>query len=185
MASSSCWARSWPGLSPPQWAGHPAVGFVAALLIAPLGGWGDRSGCGLADPEARRLRSRGDHRCHHRHPLHHAAIRTDAYGPEARPVEPPFNSRIALPWVEWGENGLACIYPWGFEHDDLQAVRDRRRCGNPCGLLAVPVAHALWPDHAGHPDWTARPRWPSAFPSKGSMPLCSDWAPGSRPLLPS
>ena len=35
------------------------------------------------------------------------------YGPEARPVEPPFNSRIALPWFEWGENGLAFYYPWG------------------------------------------------------------------------
>ena len=28
------------------------------------------------------------------------------YGPEARPVEPPFNHRIALPWFEFGENGL-------------------------------------------------------------------------------
>ncbi|MGR3322294.1 MAG: branched-chain amino acid ABC transporter permease [Pseudooceanicola sp.] len=35
------------------------------------------------------------------------------YGADARPVEPPFNSRIALPWLEWGENGPALYYPWG------------------------------------------------------------------------
>ncbi|MEL6963240.1 MAG: branched-chain amino acid ABC transporter permease [Pseudomonadota bacterium] len=36
-----------------------------------------------------------------------------SYGPEARPVEPPFNSRIALPWFAFGENGLDIYYPWG------------------------------------------------------------------------
>ncbi len=35
------------------------------------------------------------------------------YGPEARPVVPPFNERIALPFVQWGENGLELYYPWG------------------------------------------------------------------------
>ncbi|NIZ08053.1 branched-chain amino acid ABC transporter permease [Pseudooceanicola sp. HF7] len=35
------------------------------------------------------------------------------YGADARPVVAPFNSRIALPWVEWGENGLSLYYPWG------------------------------------------------------------------------
>ncbi|MEM6483108.1 MAG: branched-chain amino acid ABC transporter permease, partial [Pseudomonadota bacterium] len=35
------------------------------------------------------------------------------YGPDARAVEPPFNQRIALPWVEWGEDGFAFYYPWG------------------------------------------------------------------------
>ena len=35
------------------------------------------------------------------------------FGPDARPVEPPFNERIALPWFEFGENGLAFFYPWG------------------------------------------------------------------------
>ncbi|QOL80914.1 branched-chain amino acid ABC transporter permease [Pseudooceanicola spongiae] len=35
------------------------------------------------------------------------------YGPEARPVEPPFNTRIALPWVEWGEGGISLYFPWG------------------------------------------------------------------------
>ncbi|WP_171103187.1 branched-chain amino acid ABC transporter permease [Ruegeria sp. HKCCD7255] len=35
------------------------------------------------------------------------------YGPEARPVEPPFNLRLALPWFEFGENGFQMIWPWG------------------------------------------------------------------------
>ena len=36
-----------------------------------------------------------------------------AFGPDARPVEPPFNRRIALPWLEYGESGLQLIWPWG------------------------------------------------------------------------
>lgn len=36
-----------------------------------------------------------------------------SFGPDARPVEPPFNTRIALPWFEWGENGFEMFYPWG------------------------------------------------------------------------
>jgi len=36
-----------------------------------------------------------------------------SYGPEARPVEAPFNTRIALPWVSF-ENGFEVIWPWGF-----------------------------------------------------------------------
>ena len=35
------------------------------------------------------------------------------FGPDARPVEPPFNTRLALPWFEWGENGFAMFWPWG------------------------------------------------------------------------
>ena len=35
------------------------------------------------------------------------------YGPDARPVTPPFNTRLALPWFEWGENGPALYWPWG------------------------------------------------------------------------
>ena len=35
------------------------------------------------------------------------------YGPEARPVEPPFNTRLALPWFEFGADGLQMIWPWG------------------------------------------------------------------------
>ncbi|RMH45858.1 MAG: branched-chain amino acid ABC transporter permease [Alphaproteobacteria bacterium] len=36
-----------------------------------------------------------------------------AYGPEARPVAAPFDARIALPWPEWGPEGLVLTWPWG------------------------------------------------------------------------
>ena len=35
------------------------------------------------------------------------------YGPDAHPVEPPFNSRLAIPWFEFGENGFQMYWPWG------------------------------------------------------------------------
>ena len=35
------------------------------------------------------------------------------YGPEARPVTPPFNQRLAIPWFEWGEAGVEFYFPWG------------------------------------------------------------------------
>jgi len=35
------------------------------------------------------------------------------FGPEARPVEAPFNKRIALPWFEMGADGFALTWPWG------------------------------------------------------------------------
>ncbi len=35
------------------------------------------------------------------------------YGPEARPVTPPFNQRLAIPWFEWANGGLELYFPWG------------------------------------------------------------------------
>ncbi|WP_324752672.1 branched-chain amino acid ABC transporter permease [Roseovarius sp. Pro17] len=35
------------------------------------------------------------------------------YGPEARPVQPPFNVRLALPWFELKDGALALYWPWG------------------------------------------------------------------------
>jgi branched-chain amino acid transport system permease protein len=35
------------------------------------------------------------------------------YGPDARPVEAPFNTGIALPWPEYGPDGWQMIWPWG------------------------------------------------------------------------
>lgn len=93
--------------------GHPALGFVMALIIAPL-----LVGIGAAiadltvlkrldyDPEATIVATIGL-----LYVLQQAALM--GYGPEARPVEPPFNHRIALPWFEWGEAGFALYYPWG------------------------------------------------------------------------
>ncbi|MCV6592791.1 MAG: branched-chain amino acid ABC transporter permease [Silicimonas sp.] len=94
--------------------GHPAVGFVAALVVAPLiAGVIAAAADWLIlkrveyDPEATIVATIGI-----LYIMQQSALML--YGPEARPVEPPFNSRIALPWVEWGENGLALFYPWGF-----------------------------------------------------------------------
>ena len=93
--------------------GHPAIGFVAALIIAPL-----LVGiiAALADflvlkrvdyePEATIVATIGI-----LYILQQSVLMT--YGPDARPVEAPFNTRLALPWVEWAEGGLAIYWPWG------------------------------------------------------------------------
>ena len=36
-----------------------------------------------------------------------------SFGPEARPVEAPFNKRIALPWPEHTVDGWVLTWPWG------------------------------------------------------------------------
>jgi branched-chain amino acid transport system permease protein len=94
-------------------AGHPAVGFVGALLIAPLvAGVVAMAVDRLVlkqvhyDPEATIVGTIGI-----LYILQQTALMT--YGPEARPVEPPFSHRIALPWFEWTEEGLEMFYPWG------------------------------------------------------------------------
>ena len=94
--------------------GHPAVGFLAALVIAPIIAGAIAAAADWLvlkrvdyDPEATIVATIGI-----LYIMQQSALML--YGPEARPVEPPFNSRIALPWVEWGENGLALFYPWGF-----------------------------------------------------------------------
>lgn len=93
--------------------GHPALGFLGALLIAPL------IAALLAvladiivlkrvnyDPEATIVATIGL-----LYIMQQGALMW--YGPEARAVEPPFNQRIPIPWAEWGENGLEWYYPWG------------------------------------------------------------------------
>ncbi|PSL17194.1 branched-chain amino acid ABC transporter permease [Shimia abyssi] len=35
------------------------------------------------------------------------------YGPEARPVEAPFNTRLALPWFEFSDGRPQMYWPWG------------------------------------------------------------------------
>ena len=94
-------------------AGHPAIGFVAALLLAPLIAGAlamivDRLVLKHVayDPEATIVGTIGV-----LYILQQSALMI--YGPEARPVEPPFSHRIALPWVEWGDAGLSFYYPWG------------------------------------------------------------------------
>ncbi|MEM7507379.1 MAG: branched-chain amino acid ABC transporter permease [Pseudomonadota bacterium] len=93
-----------------QIAGHPALGFAAALIIAPLVVGAIAAAADLSilkrvdyDPEATIVATIGI-----LYILQQVVLMT--YGPEARPVEAPFNTRIALPWLEGGE----IVYPWGF-----------------------------------------------------------------------
>ena len=96
-----------------QFTGNAALGFVAALIVAPLFAGAiavvaDRLVLKRVhyDPEATIVATIGL-----LYIIQQTALMT--YGPEARPVAPPFSSRIALPWFEFGENGLSLYYPWG------------------------------------------------------------------------
>ncbi|MCY3879958.1 MAG: branched-chain amino acid ABC transporter permease [Rhodobacteraceae bacterium] len=94
-------------------AGHPAFGFSAALVTAPLV-------VGLIaiiinrlilvrlnyDPERTIVATIGL-----LYVIQQTALMT--FGPDARPVEPPFNTRIAIPWIGFGDSGFELIWPWG------------------------------------------------------------------------
>jgi len=93
--------------------GHPALGFAVALVVAPvlvglLAAAADMTILKRVeyDPERTIVVTIGL-----LYVIQQLTLMT--YGPEARPVEPPFNTRLALPWVQWGENGLAMYWPWG------------------------------------------------------------------------
>jgi len=94
--------------------GGPApIGFIAALIIAPL-----LVGIMAAtadwlilrrleyDPERTIVATIGL-----LYIIQQVTLMT--YGPDARPVAPPFNTRLALPWYEWGDDGFAIYWPWG------------------------------------------------------------------------
>ena len=96
-----------------QIGGHPAVGFAAALILAPVlvGALAAAADMTILkrinyDPERTIVATIGL-----LYILQQVALMT--YGPDARPVEPPFNERIALPWFEFTEAGLEFYYPWG------------------------------------------------------------------------
>lgn len=93
--------------------GHPAIGFIAALFIAPLTVGVLAVVCDRFvlqkieyDPERTIVATIG---------LLYVIQQTTlmTFGPDARPVEAPFNERIALPWFEYGEQGFALTWPWG------------------------------------------------------------------------
>ncbi len=93
--------------------GHPALGFVAALLIAPvlvgcLAAFADRLILKRInyDPDRTIVATIGM-----LYIIQQTTLMT--FGPEARPVPPPFNTRLSLPWFEWGEEGFALFWPWG------------------------------------------------------------------------
>lgn len=92
---------------------HPAVGFAAALVAAPLlvGGLAALTDITILkrinyDPERTIVATIGI-----LYIIEQVTLMT--YGPDARPVAPPFNTRLALPWFEWGDAGFEIYYPWG------------------------------------------------------------------------
>ncbi|MBV1865931.1 MAG: branched-chain amino acid ABC transporter permease [Rhodobacteraceae bacterium] len=93
--------------------GHPALGFVAAMIIAPLFVGGLAALADMVflkriayDPERTIVATIGL-----LYIIQQVTLMT--YGPDARPVVPPFNTRLALPWFEFGENGFEIYWPWG------------------------------------------------------------------------
>jgi branched-chain amino acid transport system permease protein len=93
--------------------GHAAFGFLAALIIAPLFVGAMAAGVDRLilkkieyDPDRTIVGTIGV-----LYIIQQTTLMT--FGPEARPVEAPFNTRLALPWFEWGENGFAMFWPWG------------------------------------------------------------------------
>jgi len=93
--------------------GNPALGFVAAMLLAPP------LTAGLAviadqlilkrigyDPERTIVATIGL-----LYVIQQLTLMT--YGPDARPVEAPFNNRLSIPLLEWTNDGLALYWPWG------------------------------------------------------------------------
>lgn len=93
--------------------GHPAIGFIAALIVAPLlvgvlAAFADYVILRRIsyDPERTIVATIG---------LLYVIQQSTlmSFGPEARPVEAPFNKRIAIPWFEHGADGWVMIWPWG------------------------------------------------------------------------
>ncbi|MFY9237745.1 MAG: branched-chain amino acid ABC transporter permease [Roseovarius sp.] len=93
--------------------GHPALGFAVALVVAPLlvGLLAAAADMTILkrveyDPERTIVATIG---------LLYIIqqLTLMGYGPEARPVEPPFNTRLAIPWLEFKDGALAMYWPWG------------------------------------------------------------------------
>ncbi|MFN3208215.1 MAG: branched-chain amino acid ABC transporter permease [Roseovarius sp.] len=94
--------------------GHPAIGFVAALVIAPLVVGAIAAAADMTilkridyDPERTIVATIGL-----LYIIQQLTLMT--YGPEARPVEAPFNSRIDLPWFGWFDTLFGMAQPWGW-----------------------------------------------------------------------
>ena len=93
--------------------GHPAIGFAVALIVAPVlvGALAAMADMTILkrlnyDPERTIVATIGL-----LYILQQLTLMT--YGPDARPVEAPFNQRIALPWIERADAGWQTYYPWG------------------------------------------------------------------------
>jgi len=94
-------------------AGAPALGFIAALVIAPLlvGALAMASDWLILrrleyDPERTIVATIGM-----LYVIQQVTLMT--YGPDAHPVTPPFNTRLAIPWFEITDTGVQVYFPWG------------------------------------------------------------------------
>ena len=130
--------------------GHPAVGFLAALIVVPV-----LVGCIAAGADRLILKR-----------VHYDPDRTIVatigilyiiqqttlmtYGPEARPVEAPFNTRLSLPWFEFGENGFEMIWPWGLSITTYKLFVIFAAISVLIALWLVLTSHQDRPDHAGY-----------------------------------
>jgi branched-chain amino acid transport system permease protein len=93
--------------------GHPAIGFGVALVLVPVlvGTVAVVADMTVLkridyDPERTIIATIGI-----LYILQQVTLMT--YGPDARPVEPPFNTRLAIPWLEFAEGKLQMYWPWG------------------------------------------------------------------------
>ena len=93
--------------------GHPAIGFLVALVVVPvlvavMAAIADLTVLKRVsyDPERTIVATIGL-----LYVIQQVTLMT--YGPDARPVEPPFNTRLAIPWFEMTETGLQMYWPWG------------------------------------------------------------------------
>ncbi|MDK3073747.1 branched-chain amino acid ABC transporter permease [Sedimentitalea sp. JM2-8] len=94
-------------------AGHAALGFVLALLVVPVmvGALAALADMTILkriayDPERTIVATIGI-----LYIIQQVTLMT--YGPDARPVEPPFNTRLALPWIEFVDGKPHIYWPWG------------------------------------------------------------------------
>ena len=93
--------------------GHPALGFAMALVLVPVLVAGIAVAADMTilkriayDPERTIVATIGI-----LYIIQQVTLMT--YGPEARPVAPPFNTRLALPWVEFADGAPRLYWPWG------------------------------------------------------------------------
>ncbi|KNX42025.1 High-affinity branched-chain amino acid transport system permease protein LivH [Roseovarius tolerans] len=117
--------------------GHPAFGFGAALIMAPLivGGLAMATDMTILkrldyDPERTIVATIG---------LLYIIQQMTlmGYGPEARPVEAPFNTRLAIPWFEHGPEGWQMIWPWGLGTTSYKLAVIGAAALILCGVWAV------------------------------------------------
>lgn len=115
--------------------GHPAVGFIAALIFAPIlvgiiAAVADRLVLQRIDydPDRTIVGTIGL-----LYIIQQVTLMT--FGPEARPVEAPFNQRLAIPWFEFGENGFEIYWPWGLSITSYKLF---------IIIAAIAILTALW-----------------------------------------